>query len=407
VEISDWNLDDDEFGTEWSPRARTAYPDMGGATPILVLVEKIPLIARILLLHMQIAIAIPFVILAATAMYYSRFLPELLVVSCPLGFVIGARNYFQALNAFLKGERSPEQVIANIVLVKPNPWYIVIWGLGLPLGLFVGSVTVLWSHNRFIAVAIPATVTFALFAKWGSEPIRFYEQFLLSQVEFDNNAKLDKALPKHGPDPWILATILMGIVSLPILVSSTFALFALVIGLSAYCAHVFLPFWQRTDWVEAIVYFLTFAYRVCQRFVAYPEVLETRRPIEDAQNWAPPSTATHRSLVFFGLLGSLYLTLIVGLSYYCPWEIFAKLTLEIPDSFASEGVLHGYWWLFAPFFLTPLADPLAVYLFTFVFGIAGFALIPPTILLVIYFPQLVALERIRQEKKAEANDTVS
>lgn len=400
--MQDWNLDDDEFGQPKKPKARTAYPYEGAGSPILIIVERIPLVARALLLQVQIAVAVPLVLLAGNAMYYSRYLPEILVASCPLGFGFGMWKYFRDLKTHQEQKENPLQKINNRIAREPKPWEIFAWTLGPPVVLFLGSVMALWSHNRFIAATLPALLAGGVFAKWGGEPIKFYEQYLLCQVGVPGEARKKKALPEHRPDLWLFALLLMGIVALPILTSNTVALIVLTVGLAIYCGDKSSGLWRRPERRDAVQYFLfTLVYRICRRFVSYPDQFESAHPSENADKWAPPSTQWHRVFVFFTLLGSLYLVLIVGLSYYCPWEFFAKLTTDLPnETLNSPGTtLQGYVWLFAPFIALPLADPLAVYLLTFVFAVAGFILLPPTILVAIYFPRILELEGLRQDRK--------
>lgn len=442
-----WNLDDDLGDLEArAPKARTADPDAGSGHPIASLVEKIPLIAQMYFLHLQVAVGIPIVILTYWATYKSRLLPEILIGSCPVGFAIGLWLYFKSLklylekkdNRFLASEsshptkpsawsiiawtvRAPVDLFFRSVPAKyypksffaaalpaskgslppkPSGWSIIAWTVGAPVAIFLGSVLVIWCRNRFLAAALPAAITGYLFYAFGDAPVKFFEQFLLCQPGMPYDDRTNLQLAERRPNLPLLYLILAGIVSVPILVSNTFALILLTFGLCVVFSQYAGILWRAAPGGAAIWYFLTFAYRICQWFVNYPEMYETERPDEDRDQWAPPMAEADRKLIAWGLTTSLLLTLLVTLTYYCPWQFFAKLSTDLPPEITNTTALHGYTWLFAPFLIATFADPLSTYLFCFVFAVAGFLLIPPAVLLAIYFPRLLELEAIHQRVKA-------
>lgn len=402
-----WNLEDDLGELPTGPgKPRTANPDTGSAHPINVIIEQVPLIAQFHLLHIQVAFAVPVIIFIGTLLYFSRFLPEILVGSSPLGFLIGLWLYFDWLNYYQGNKDSKILKYFKILPSKPSGWFIVLCTAVPPLVIFVGSAIVVWGRNRFLAAAFPAALTWFLFFSYGDAPIKFFEQLLLSQPPMPTDARTKMRLPECGPNLPLLALLLMGMISFPILFSNTVALMLLTFALCAYFCLNARFLWQMAPRGAAVRYFLTFAYRVAQWFLNYPEVYPSKRSHEDLDRWAPPFSQSQRRLIAGGLTASLLLTLIVDLSYYCPWEFFAKLSTDLPAPSSSGSAFDGYSWLFMPFTNIASANPLAAYLPTFVFAIAGGLILPPAILIAIYLPRLIELEQIHQQVKAMRSETL-
>lgn len=392
-----WNLDEDEFGATKPPKPRVAESDRSAGTPFHVLPEQLPLFAQQLLLHLLVAIALPVVLLVGILLYYSRYLPEIIVVSMPLGFAVGVSSYFSKYSAYEKDKRDPILQMLRLATEKPSPRLILASSLLPPAILFLGSVCVVWGCNRFIAVALPASIAAYLFYRFGHMPVTFFEQLLLAQPAMPPEAKDELRLPSCRPNIELFFGILVGIIAVPILVSTTVALMLLTLCLVVVYWPYLLPLAEAAPRGEAIRYLLAFAYRIPEWFVTYPDVYPTDRPDGDLNTWAPPFALSNRTKITVVLMCSLYLTLILGLSYYCPWEIFAKLSTNLPYDITNKPTtLTDYSWLFAPFIFFLSSNPMAVYLLTYVFGVLGFVVIPPAVLLAIYLPRIVELEELRQ-----------
>jgi hypothetical protein len=196
-----------------------------------------------------------------------------------------------------------------------------------------------------------------------------------------------------------LAVILFSLLTAPILLSTAHAI--LVVTLAS-AGSLLLKARQTGHQkpLELISYLFGRSHELATVFLNQRDVTTEA---ERWRHWTPPIARRYRDGIALALLASLYAVLITGLTYYCPWEVFAGLF--VPDFrtnmlFIPDETPQGYDWIRLPFSLAFEAKPLAGYMLTYVFAIVGFLFLPPVVLFAVYFDQLVALEGIYQKIKA-------
>ncbi|BBO34164.1 hypothetical protein [Lacipirellula parvula] len=402
-----WDLEDDDLGKIQKPKPLTTPRDKTGGFPLLYIWPNVPLLGRAFILHVQVALAIPLVLATSLTLYRSGTLPIAVIGSFPVTFLICTWNYIRLLRLRKRQLESPFPPHPLLIQREPDViWYLIAPTLYVPIGLLVGSILSIWFGNRFVATFIPALISFAAFYKFGGRPIEFYFEHMICQPFMPAEYRHEKPSKDGQPNMLLLGGLLVAIVTLPILISTS-------VAIAAVAGFVGWFLWVRSKRVrdgndsQIVLYFVVQAYRVARTYVDYPTVFESARSLDDANQWLPPSTQLVRRCIFFGLIGSLYAALILGLTYYCPWDIFASLFVMPNESALVTGddLLHGYSWLFAPFLHIPLASPLAPYLLCFGIAVILFLTLPPAILLAIYYPRLVELERLHQELKRNVKHT--
>jgi hypothetical protein len=140
-------------------------------------------------------------------------------------------------------------------------------------------------------------------------------------------------------------------------------------------------------------YFLRRAVHLCRAYLDYEDVLALQEPQTDPLGnhaWIPPQDQATRQSSFYLLLISLQLVLLVGLSFYCPWEVFVQAAE--PDQL-TELASH---WTIRPIVLALRATPHSAALFCWCIATLLFIFLPPLVLLTLYLRCVVAIEPLRQ-----------
>jgi len=316
----------------------------------------------------QVALAIPLVLAISLFLYRAGVLPEVIIGSLPLTFVICLWNYIRLLRLRKKQLESPFPPHPLLVQREPNIiWYLLAPTFYVPLGIFAASILTIWFGNRFLATFLPALITFVAFYRYGGRPIEFYFEYLICQPCLPAAYRHEKPAKEGQPNMLLLGGLLVTIVTLPILIS-TAATILIVTGFLGWFLWVRARRLCTGNEYEIPLYFVVQAYRIARTFAEYPTVFESPRASDNSNQWQPPSTQLERCCIFFGLLGSLYTSLLLGLTYYCPWDAFPSRVAG-PSSAPPDSLLTGYSWLFAPLLQLPLASPLALYLLCFVIAV--------------------------------------
>ena len=268
--VETWDLEDDEVGKVRSPKPLKAKRDKEGGHPLIVGIPSIPVLGRALLLHTQVAVGIPVILATGLILFHSGSLPEIIVGSIPGVFLVALWRYLRILKRRKKQLEShfppnPSEVIPDPDLV----WHLLVPTILIPLALLLGSTLSIWFGNRFLATFIPALATFIAFLKYGTRPIEFYYEYLICQDHMPAEYRKTKPEKNGQPHMNVLGALLVGIVSIPILFSTSLAI-CLASGFIGWFLYVRARRLVDNNDSKILPYFISQSYRVLRTYVDYP-----------------------------------------------------------------------------------------------------------------------------------------
>jgi hypothetical protein len=400
-----WILDDEEAERRFRPAGptiRIAEIDPYGGHPVWVQENRKPFLARVMSLNLGLTVLVPSVVGLGYWIHrwesYYQWLVGLFIV----GFGWGVARYVRRPDAQLLERLNPWYPVPEPTVAGISPVAVFVLAVSLPLALAAAVLGGELFAERFFGVLLFAALTVMAFARWGDRPIAFMREFLLAHPAMYPEWRYSWARSPCGPNLTVLAVIMAIVVLVPVYASAAHAIVVLV----AYCA------WRLTQDAnvlrqygrlsKVLPYFLRRAEISAMIYLDYIDV-----PSEAHHIWAPPQTLEQRRTTHFVLLGPLYLTLIVGLSFYCPWEVFAALTVpdyEVGWFFIPRARPAPFEWAWGPLRSLWQADPRALFMLAIALACVLLLTLPAMILLAIYFPRLVELEQLHQVAKLNRRD---
>lgn len=253
-------------------------------------------------------------------------------------------------------------------------------------------------ESRLVASAVLAGAVLFLFWRYAAEPLAIYQEWLFTDPKLRGKTRAALAVEPVRPTLWVLVVFLAAAVILPWRHSTTLALVCLIlltVGFLLYFAST-----GSSSLRQAVGELLLRARQVRLLYLAYPDQAYARPGV-----WVPNASLTNRRRNYLAITIPLYVTLLVTLSFCCPWEIFAswtlpKFTWSIPPHQAGE---HAYEWILYPF-LALANTHSTTFLWSFVVALPMLMLLPPAILFVSYLPSLQRLGAISESVRTLDTD---
>jgi hypothetical protein len=314
--------------SEVRPRARKVARYLGFGLPVRLTIPEIPLVARAILLHALLAIAIPVSLLFGLALYSHSWFPQLLVVSAPLTFSLALAIY--ALKMKRRNElrkKAPEIADRELSATPPSfVWSVALPTVATPLFLLAVPTISLWFENRLIAAVSCAAAAYAAFAIFGHLPIQFFREYLLSPPLASRADRLRPFTGASQPDLKLLAIILLVVCLGPIYFSTAVTILGLSVGLTIYLFRSLVAVRPNDNPLKLLAYTCTRLHALGEEYIHYDDV-----PEEVKTRWVPPATKAERNIAYFAIMSALYSMLLVSLNFYCPWEPFAAWFTSTPN----------------------------------------------------------------------------
>lgn len=246
--------------------------------------------------------------------------------------------------------------------------------------------------NRLVAAGILAVVTFIVFERQGRNPLDFFREYLFADSVFTNDQR--QALPTEliRPSRVTLLVFLAVIVFVPRLHSTTFAILLICVLCPAI---LFAHLTKNGSPVEPFRVAVRTARFILSEYLTYPDAPSP------ARSWVAPEACQARRKTFIFLWASLAVTLMIGLSYCIPWELFASYShpgfrWSVPPENPS-----GYGWLIAP--VATAVSASAEYRWALGIGAVLSFVLPYAMLFTLYLPgiqrsieTMLAVEELRR-----------
>lgn len=385
----EWDLGDFDEDPRTKPVTTERATTFG--FPRKLLEPAVPWESRYLVLNLLFMLLYPATLLGGAYLCYSDWLPTLVVGSGPVALVFGTLGYLWML-------RSADSLTASIA-AEPTPRYanvFLVSLLGVPLAILAVGAAGYFFARQFVATACWAAVTMLLFHYRGARPVRFAQEYVIASPWISRAERHYRPRGSDRPDLRFLALVLVVTLVGPPLTSLTWTIagvaalvaLKLLVSVRSLASYGSLP--------ELTVYLVRRARVLCGAYLNYPNVTAS-----DPQAWPAPETRDGRYVTAFLLAGSLLATLFTGLSFFCPWDFFAALT--IPNYISESSPLprphEAYAWMFGPWICLVAAPSKLGMLLAFSIAAALIFTTPPAILLALYFERLVAIEKLYQEAK--------
>lgn len=306
----------------------------------------------------------------------SRSLHVKLFLAAPLTIAAGALVAYLGLATALQ-----IATLGGLALIGYRFWHgqrisiksVVLFVVGV-FGVYVASIVL---GHRLLAAGILAAATFILFELWGRRPIDFFREYLIADSVYTTEQQRDLPVQSVGPNRLTLLLILAVIVFVPWLHSTTFA----VILLCLLCPAIL--FFHSTKAVRPAEQFklaIRTARFIITEYLTYPDVPA------GIPTWAPLDPCQSRRRAFTVLWLSLASTMMVGVSYCIPWELFASYFQDGFQWSVPPERAPYYSWLIAPFARATSAS--SGYRWAFAVGAVLSFLLPYVVLFTLYFPAI-------------------
>lgn len=290
-------------------------------------------------------------------------------------------------------------IAAGMLFWKRWQTLLVVLPLWVLAGVLLSSVASTLFESRTITSAVLAALAMGLFAFQGSMPLAFYREWMLTDPRLDDRVRSEGALPRVRPHWLTLLLVLIVIVLVPIWHTVSLAI---LVVLALCIGHILFTASKHPGGVRAGLRTILRDGRFMHHlFLAHPDASNV-----EPGCWVPRWSQTRRKLWSLLFTGSISLVLVVGLSFFGPWEIVARLTAG-PDWWqVPPGPERPYDWLTAPF--EPLADGGPQYVWVFVIGFLLLFTLPTLVLLATYAPGIlklrIAIERSRTTGQSDRTD---
>lgn len=390
-----WTFVEGELPAWGSTRAKRNVPefDFGLGVPAVTPTPVWPVFSRIMLIRLAVAAGFPFLIglgrdLARDIGFFELFYRSLLS-----GFIIGSILY--ALSIWVRVRSRNEVYMGQLDELIPafSPWLLVKAPIFFLCLGYIARISFSLFDSRFLGVGVMTGLCLAAFYRFGSRPIHFMQEFMLTDVGVPDVERRQRPRIETAPDVQLLAIILLIAWLVPAYLSTAWGIVA-VIGACCYGFRKnIMPFVRFAPWRTVLAAMGIRAQRLICEYIDY-------QPTDDI-HWKAPEDLARRRWTLALLLVSLDLTLISALTYFCPWEPFAALwiphteagILLTPDyELGNYGWLHGAQAVLDQLPPGPASLCLAITIFLFM-------VTTPLVLLVVYGTRLGELENMAQDLK--------
>jgi hypothetical protein len=316
------------------------------------------------------------------------------LIAAIAGFPLGSIGYVRATFRRLEQDRLV-RLGHRVVLSQPSLFtsFVVIPAVG-PLFVLAAATVYFVFANRYTGIILLAAICAYCFYRWAKAPIRFAIEKLSTDHVVSTSDQEMWLRSEQEPDWRPLVICLLVVFLIPAYFSTTLGIAVLVGYVATQLVKRFRSLRRFGSWRLVVAAILMRAQKVGHDFYAYFPM--------DAAHWTPPLSLGRRRLVLGALLATTDLVLLVGLTFFIPWELFASLSVpgfDFPVSAIAHYPTYDFTWLTVPSQLVQLAEPREVYLASTVIAMPLFVLLPPAVLLLAYFPRLIELENIDQEIK--------
>lgn len=270
-------------------------------------------------------------------------------VAMPL---VGGISFFLALNSVVRRNASATKLV--LYLIGPT--------VGLALITFLGFVVV----HRLIAVIVLGALSFFLFYRLGSEPFRFYRDWLYTNPRLTPETRANPKDVTLAPNLPLLG-VLLAIAALVPIVSPAVA----IVAVTAVCLFVL-----RSD-LNPIEF-------IAKLKTVFGQYLTYGTKSTDAPGvWIPERPWVRRRATLWFLCAPLFAAVAVGLHLFAPWDV---LRWKISDDYGEETLAAAFeapfGWVFPV--LQGLYDAEPLYLWVFPVAL-GFAVLVPFLVLAALF----------------------
>lgn len=378
--------------TAQEPRSRVADIDPHGGHPVWTHAPRLPFSARLTALNLALAASVPAVLGLGYWLHGREDYFQWLFVLFLAGF--GAGIYFYFHPDPVTPPRGTAQSMGTVQDPDSTPRLVLLFAVAPPAALFLAVIGGELFAQRAFGGAIFAALTWWAFYVWGARPIEFLREWLLAQPHIGGEVRYGWPRTRCGPDLGALGVLLAIVVLVPIYTSASQTLLVLL----AYCGWRLYDQLQRLRChgllVKVVPYLLGQADRWGMVYLDYQDV-----PVNQLHVWAPTDTRLTRRLVALALLAPLYLSLIVGTSFYCPWEWFAAGSLvdfELGWLWIPRHRPAPFEWAWGPLWAVRDAEPRTLSMLAVAIACLLVLFVPALVLFVLYLPRLEELEEIHQ-----------
>jgi hypothetical protein len=388
-----WQFDDEELPSWVRRRKESAAPQPRMAVPAATPPSDVPIFGRLFGLRVAVAVAIPAILFGGASLRRVEDLPMLIVLTALTGLAIGIACYFYVNYNRARLKQAQALGIHWVLPSMSLTLALVVFPLAGPLAILFSQWAFILFANRYNAMLLLVPLCCFLFYRYGRAPIEFARAKLLADPVFSLHDQRSYPPVSAQPDWPILAILLAGLLLIPAY-TSTAAGIAFVTTLTV---------WRLMQMIYAARNFGN------MRVVAAALLIRGQCVLHDymdytsryAGHWDHPAKQSHRRLLLRTLLVLFDVTLLVGTTYFWPWEPFAALATSQYQSVGfpiNQFPPGNYVWATLPVTIAVEASE-AMYLASLLLAAILFALLPPVVLLVAYFSQLVELEQLAQQVK--------
>jgi len=187
----------------------------------------------------------------------------------------------------------------------------------LPVILLGTRAFALFLESRLVATVSLAAMAVVLCRLYGDRPLRFYQEWLLTDARLRTETRSAMRLLPLRPNLGLLAGMLALMIIIPWRHSTTLAVLTAVVIPLAFIA--LLACSSERPLPQALIALFHRAKWMNHLYLAYPDQLSAA-----PGQWTPDESLATRRRNYLFLTVPLYLTIIVALSFCCPWEIFAS-----------------------------------------------------------------------------------
>lgn len=384
-----WDMSDLEMTRDEQPATSSRAKTFGYPVPLAP--SPIPWEAQLLIMQLALMVLYPIALGLGRTLYATDALPAAVIGSAPLALTIGTAWYVHRLWK-IHVRRSLPSAPEQLPLSYTQLFLATVFGVPLTILLFAAFGA--WFSRQLIASGLLALATGALFYYRGEFPVRFAQEYLFANPWAGRAARYDRPRDPATPDLTYLATVLTLTVIGPVFLSVAGTILVLVLYTGWKLHQSFQTLLAYGDFPQVAIYLLFRAKSLLTAYIYYPDVTAA-----DPQAWPPTETRRGRWFTAFVLAGSLCATLFTGLSFFCPWDFFAWLTVPAYSTADSElpRTIDPFGWLVGPFVCLAAATSKTGMFLAFAIAAVLLFVGPPAILLTMYFPRLVDLEQLYQE----------
>lgn len=261
------------------------------------------------------------------------------------------------------------------------------------VGVHFGSLLL---EDRLFTIIVLSTITITFFAFFSADPLRFYQEWLFADPRISPERRQQLKTLELRPSLITLILFLAVIIVIPWLHSVTLAIAALVL----YVLGLIFIHSVRTGLKPIAGTKLLFerARSVYRLYLAYPDSND-KMP----GRWSYRHNLAKRRRLLFAFSSPFFLSVLLGLSFCVPWEIFGAWTIpHFPWKVPPNTTGGDYDFLLTPFLSAAQAPP--SYYWAFVVALPLMFILPSLLLLACFLPAIIKLEKHRADVLSALGD---